>query len=164
MLRPLLFVFLITITLLPLRPAHAQELTFALGATDYGDVGDDSVFANVEYRFRPFRQREVMSLAWGATASVSGEGDIFVGGGLWTRWEWQSGWFIDLSTMPGLYDEGTDNNDLGSAFEIRSLLGFGYQFANGGALSLAASHISNAGLADDNPGVNGFLLRYHRRF
>ena len=159
-----LFVLLLTIALFPSPPAKAQELTLALGATDYGDTGDDSAVVEVEYRFRPFRQREVMSLAWGVTGSVSGEGDLFIGGGLWTRWQWQSGWFIDLSTMPGLYEEGTDANDLGSAFEIRSLLGVGYRFDNGGALSLAATHKSNAGLADDNPGTNTYLIRYHRSF
>ena len=66
--------------------------------------------------------------------------------------------------MPGLFEEGTDGNDLGLAFEVRSLAGLGYRFDSGSAISLAVSHKSNAGLGDSNPGANALLLRYHRSF
>jgi hypothetical protein len=147
-------------------PAHlsAQEMTLGLGATDYGDVGKDSVAFEVEYRHKPFSQRRVASFAWGANASVSAEGDVFVGGGFWARWQWNSGWFIDNSIMPGVYKEGTSNNDLGSAFEIRSLLGVGYKFDDGSAISAAFAHKSNASLATDNPGANTYMVRYHISF
>lgn len=144
--------------------ASAQELTFGLGTTDYGDAGTDSVALDFEYRHTPFVERRVMSVAWGANASVSGEGDLFIGGGIWTRWQWDSGWFIDNSIMPGLYEEGSAGNDLGSTFEIRSLLGVGYQFDNGHAISAAFSHKSNASIATDNPGMNMYTIRYHISF
>ncbi|MEL6465089.1 MAG: acyloxyacyl hydrolase [Pseudomonadota bacterium] len=150
--------------LLSLTAASAQELVFGLGGTDFTEEGDDSVALDLEYRHSPFLERTVLSLAFGANLGVTGEGDVFIGGGLWSRWQWQSGWFIDASVMPGLYEEGTDGNDLGSAFEIRSLLGVGYQFANGNALSAAISHKSNASLADDNPGMNVYSVRYHLKF
>ncbi len=150
--------------LLTTLTANAQELTFGLGTTDYGDAGQDSVAFDLEYRHAPFLQRRVMSVALGANASVSAEGDLFVGGGIWTRWQWDSGWFIDNSIMPGLYEEGVAGNDLGSAFEIRSLLGVGYQFDNGHAISAAFSHKSNASLATDNPGMNLYTIRYHISF
>ncbi|WP_299281135.1 acyloxyacyl hydrolase [uncultured Tateyamaria sp.] len=145
-------------------PASAQELTFALGATDFGEGGEDSAVFDFEYRHTPFVQKRIRSHAFGANASVSGEGDVFIGAGLWTRWQWDSGWFIDSSLMPGLFEEGTDGNDLGSSFEFRSLLGLGYQFDNGRAVSAAISHKSNASLADDNPGMNSYSIRYHVKF
>ena len=144
--------------------AQAQEWTFGVGATDYGNDGDDSAAFEVEYRYAPFMQRRVMSLSWGANGSASTEGDLFIGGGIWARWHWQNGWFIDSSIMPGLYDEGTSDNDLGSAFEIRSLLGVGYQLESGAAVSVAITHKSNAGLASENPGSETYLLRYHMSF
>ncbi|MEM8655439.1 MAG: acyloxyacyl hydrolase [Pseudomonadota bacterium] len=150
--------------LLSVSAASAQELAFGLGATDFSDRGDDSVALDLEYRHSPFLERRVISLAFGANLGLTGEGDVFIGGGLWSRWKWQSGWFIDASVMPGLYEEGTDGNDLGSTFEIRSLLGVGYAFDNGNALSAAISHKSNASLADDNPGMNVFSVRYHFKF
>lgn len=142
----------------------AQELTFGLGTTDYGDQGTDGAAFEVEYRHSPFVERRVMSIAWGGNVSLTSEGDAFIGAGVWTRWQWQSGFFIDNSVMPGLYNEGTPGNDLGSAFEIRSLLALGYQFDNGSAVSAALTHKSNASLATDNPGANTYMIRYHMSF
>ncbi|WP_299614948.1 acyloxyacyl hydrolase [uncultured Tateyamaria sp.] len=150
--------------ILSVTAATAQEWTVGLGGSDFGDGGDDSVALDLEYRHSPFLERRVLSLAFGANLGLTGEGDIFIGGGIWNRWQWQSGWFIDASVMPGLYEEGTDGNDLGSAFEIRSLLGVGYQFDNGNAVSAAISHKSNASLAEDNPGMNVYAIRYHFKF
>ena len=150
----------------PVFPAAlaAQELTLGLGATDYTDVGTNSAAFEVEYRHSAFVERPVLSLALGANASVSGKGDLFAGGGLWARWHWDSGWFIDGSVMPGVYGKGKDGNDLGSTFEIRSLLGLGYSFGTGRTVSIAASHKSNASTADNNPGTNTYLIRYHFSF
>ena len=142
----------------------AQEWAIGVGTTDFGDQGTDSALVDIEYRHHPFLERRVMSVALAANASVSAEGDVFVGGGIWTRWQWASGWFIDISIMPGLFEAGTNGNDLGSAFEIRSLLGVGYQFDNGHAISAALTHKSNASLATDNPGMNTYTLRYHFSF
>ena len=164
MLRICVAVFVVSIAVFHHHKADAQELTLAVGFTDFDIRGDDSVVFEIEYRFRPVLQREVFSLAWAASAAVTGEGDAFVGGGLWTRWEWASGWFVDMSTMPGLYTDGARGNDLGSAFEIRSLLGVGFRFSDGSAVSAAATHKSNAGLASDNPGANTYVVRYHRWF
>lgn len=147
-----------------LNAASAQEWAFGLGTTDFGDQGEDSVALDVEYRHTPFLERRVLSVAWGANLGLTGEGDVFIGGGIWSRWKWNSGWFIDNSIMPGLYEEGTAGNDLGSAFEIRSLLAVGYEFDNGHAVSAALSHKSNASLADDNPGMNVYSIRYHFKF
>ncbi|MFC3118764.1 acyloxyacyl hydrolase [Jhaorihella thermophila] len=44
---------------------------------------------------------------------------------------------------------------------MRSLLGLGYRFGNGSALSLAVSHKSNASTSNFNPGANSIFLRWH---
>lgn len=144
--------------------ANAQEATYALGRTDFSDTGRDGTVFQFEYRFQPFSIRRVASFAWAASGAITERGDAFVGAGIWTRWQWQSGWFIDMSTMPGFYRDGDDANDLGSTFLFRSLVGVGYTFDNGNAISLAVTHKSNAGLASDNPGVNTYDIRFHHRF
>lgn len=156
------------ILLVPLALApqilSAQEMTFSLGQTDFGNGGSDGVAVDFEYRHTPFMTRGKVSVALGAAASLSEHGDVFVGGGLWSRLNWQSGWFVDLSLMPGIYRDGIAENDLGSALEFRSLFAIGYAFGDTRSLSVAISHMSNADLGSENPGVDTYMLRYHSRF
>jgi hypothetical protein len=63
--------------------------------------------------------------------------------------------------MPGVYAENEVLNDLGSAFEIRSLIAVGRRLNNGQGISLALTHKSNASTAAENPGVNALILRWH---
>ena len=66
--------------------------------------------------------------------------------------------------MPGYYNASNDLNDLGGDFQIRSLLGLGYNLNNGNSVSVALTHKSNASTNDENPGVNALLVRYHLGF
>ena len=146
------------------QPTTAQELTLGVSAIEFSDRGQGGAALVFEYRHQPFYQGRIVSAALGANGTATGQGDAFIGAGIWTRWQWLSGLFIDLSVMPGAYDEGIEGNDLGHTFEIRSLLGTGYQFDNGSAVSASVFHISNASLGDTNPGADGFLIRYHFEF
>ena len=64
------------------------------------------------------------------------------------------------SFAPGLWSEGS-GKDLGHVVEFRSQVELGYQFENQSRLSVAFSHLSNAGLDDDNPGTEVLNLYYH---
>ena len=64
--------------------------------------------------------------------------------------------------MPGYYHAGDNDHDLGYDLNFRSQLALGYHIDDDWAVSLAAMHISNADLGDDNPGANFGLLRLHR--
>lgn len=64
--------------------------------------------------------------------------------------------------MPGYYRAGDDDHDLGYDLNFRSQLALGYRIDDDWAVSLAAMHISNADLGDDNPGANFGMLRLHR--
>ena len=156
-------VLFVLVALLP-RISDAQEVAFGLGQTEFGAGGRDGAVVDVEYRHTPFLTRGKFSLALGAVASLSEHGDAFVGGGLWSRLSWPSGWFADLSLMPGLYHKGNSENDLGSVIEFRSLLAVGYAFDSTRSVSVGISHMSNADLASDNPGVDAYILRYHVKF
>ena len=64
------------------------------------------------------------------------------------------------SFAPGLYEDG-DGKDLGHTVEFRSQVELGFQFENQSRVSVAFSHLSNAGLDDENPGVEVLNLYYH---
>lgn len=149
--------------LVAVLPAHAktQEVTIGAGYTDYSSLGTDSGILSFEYRHSPFYDRGAFTAALAANTSITGESDFFIGAGVWLRWGWSSGWFVDVSLMPGYYDEGTPGNNLGNDLEFRSLLGLGYQLTGGQSLSVAVSHKSNASISDVNPGADALLLRWH---
>ena len=68
-----------------------------------------------------------------------------------------------LTLSPGLavgaYDDG-DGRKLGATTEFRSQFELGYAFAGGHRVAAALSHISNADLGDENPGVEVISLYY----
>lgn len=143
-------------------PAAAQEVTLGLGYSDYHrDAAEDGAMFAVDYLHAPFYERGRLSARFGAALEVQEAGDLFAGVGISGVFDLNNDWFIESSLMPGAYHESSDANDLGSAFEIRTLLAVGKRFHSGKAVSLAFSHKSNASTADDNPGVNSVSLRWH---
>jgi len=63
----------------------------------------------------------------------------------------------------GAYSQG-NSIDLGQVFEFREQLEIGYEFDNGDMISAYLWHLSNADIADDNPGVNTAGIHYSRAF
>ena len=153
------------VLLLSSGPAQAQEWILGAGYTDFTDrAAADSGQLSLEYRHSPFFSQGRFDVAAAASAVATFEGDLFLGGGLSGRYNVPNGWFVELSVMPGVFMEGVSVNDLGSAFEIRSLLGVGFALNDRDSLSLAITHKSNASTSSRNPGVNSLVLRYHRAF
>ena len=66
--------------------------------------------------------------------------------------------FIELHSMPGLY---ADNGgfDLGGPIEFRSGVEIGYENKAGWRFGLSYDHRSNAGIYDDNPGIETVQFR-----
>jgi hypothetical protein len=161
--RPSLKTLVLLASLTPVA-AQPQDLIIGTGYTDYPDAGIDSGILALDYRHTPFLERGRLSTALGGTLSLTGQSDAFIGFGLSSQFDLTDRWFIESSFMPGFHHEGTPGNDLGTAFEFRSLLGVGYRFENGLAASVALTHKSNASLDDKNPGADALLLRLHRPF
>jgi len=80
----------------------------------------------------------------------------------------QSRWFaeggVGLSWLDGLYQR--DNKRFSTRFNFYDTLAVGYSFGmrREHELSVRASHVSNAGLKEPNPGENFIQLRYARNF
>ncbi|WP_239318978.1 acyloxyacyl hydrolase [Epibacterium sp. Ofav1-8] len=151
----------VSMLLLP-STLRAQELTFGLGYADFHeDQADSGPYFSAEY----LGPRDWQILGFDAGLGLAGQihetGDAFLGGGLQAHRPIGEGWFIEASIMPGVFFESSARNDLGSTFEIRSLLGIGRDLRGGRRVSLALTHISNASVGDVNPGLNTIALRLH---
>ena len=143
-------------------PAAAQNadgdpafISLGLGYYDVNEREDDAVDFRAEYRhgeklwiFKPWAGIEATSD--GALYGVGGILiDIFFGRRL----------VVTPSFGAGAYYEG-DGRDLGSVIEFRSQIEVAYRFNDRSRLGIALSHISNAGIGDDNPGTEILTLYY----
>jgi len=70
-------------------------------------------------------------------------------------------YYLEGSVMAGVYEDLKDQDalDLGHSFEIRTQVAVGYIFDNGYDLAVGISHKSNAGLSNDNPGLETVFVR-----
>ena len=143
----------------------AQGLVYGIGFSDYSaDDGNDTVSLSVEYQGLPFLELGRLRAALTAGVEFDSEADLFAGAGVVSFYALDRGWFFEASAMPGYYDAGRDENDLGGNLQFRTLLGVGKTIGSGSSLSLAFTHKSNAGLNTRNPGLNAVHLRWHRPF
>ena len=81
-------------------------------------------------------------------------------------------WDLPLNTGPfvispgfaiGSYHRG-DSKALGDGLEFRSVLETTYRFKDGQRVGAQISHLSNAGLGDENPGVETIQVVYSHPF
>ena len=139
-------------------PAASDDpafVTVGLGYYDWYEKEADTVDFRLEYRhgdklwiFKPWAGVE--GTADGAIYGVAGVlVDLFFGRRI----------VVTPSLGAGLYYDG-DGKDLGGLIEFRSQLEIAYRFNDRSRLGLAVSHISNAGLGDDNPGTEIVTLYY----
>ncbi len=143
----------------------AQEWVIGAGYADFSDsLATDESLVVLEYHAAPFLENGRFSLGFAGAAVAHLSGDLFVGGGLAGVYQINDRWFIEGSVLPGYFRASSPQNNLGSDFEIRSLIGFGVVLDSGSRLSIALTHKSNASTAPVNPGVNGIQIRVRHRF
>ncbi|MCL3883393.1 acyloxyacyl hydrolase [Marivita sp. GX14005] len=94
-----------------------------------------------------------------AGLSLGENGETWIGyGATYAHFFGQSGAYAELHAMPGLYfDNG--GFDLGGEVAFRSGLELGYETVRGWRVALSYDHRSNAGLYDENPGVETVQLK-----
>ncbi|GAB5480229.1 MAG: hypothetical protein Marn2KO_36960 [Marinobacter nauticus] len=91
--------------------------------------------------------------------SVGEKGEAWVGYGATYRIDlWQSGFYVELHTMPGLYfDNG--GFDLGGMLAFRSGVELGFETSRGWRFALSYDHRSNAEIYEANPGIETVQYR-----
>lgn len=140
------------------NPALADDDLVSLGI-GYYDINDneDAVDFRVEYRFG-------IPILWHIKpwlgAEASSDGAAYGLGGLLLDLIIADKFLITPSFGAGFYHDG-DGKDLGHTIEFRSQIELGYKFNNQSRIGLAFGHISNAALADRNPGTEILNLYYH---
>jgi hypothetical protein len=90
--------------------------------------------------------------------SLGENGEVWFGYGQTYKLNMGERFFTELHAMPGLYfDNG--GFDLGGPIEFRSGIEFGYEARNGWRVGLSYDHRSNAGIFEDNPGIETVQFR-----
>lgn len=146
--------------LLLASPAAATDLVFGFGTTVDSRPGrSESSIVQLELHSDPIWHLGRADLGVAGAIDLHDNGQYWAGGGVAALWPMRERWFIEASVMPGYFGGSGALADLGSHFEIRSLLGIGRQINDRLAISLAVTHKSNASTADRNPGVNMLELR-----
>ena len=130
--------------------AYADEQYLSVSGGLF-EVFDDDRAAEVRIEYRS--DVEYLNLVKPFLGTeVTSEGSIYGLVGLYNDWEFKPRWYLTPSFGGGLYAEG-GGEDLGSALQFRTQLEITYELENQHRVSAGLSHISNAGLEDDNPGA-----------
>lgn len=115
-----------------------------------------SIMGGIEYRFRD--QYYGIRPTVGVLSNTDGAFYGYAG----INWDLPLG-IKPIYITPGFniggYSKG-DSKDLGYGLEFRSSIEVTYRFKNGQRLGAALSHLSNAGLGSENPGVETYQLVY----
>ncbi len=110
-----------------------------------------SIRRDAAVRFDPFQPA--------VGASLTTEGAAWVGAGALYTVEGAGALYLQGHIMPGLYRAGGGGPDLGGTLQFRSGLEIGIKMAAGIRVGLALDHRSNAGIYDDNPGLETLQIR-----
>ncbi|ABA57508.1 hypothetical protein Noc_1000 [Nitrosococcus oceani ATCC 19707] len=127
-------------------------LDFGAGAFNFSD--DPTAAGYIEYRYG--KKLSFIGPVMGIMANT--DGGVFGYGGFYADLKYRRLIVTPLATVGGYHQGGS--KDLGGIFQFRTAITFAYQFDGDSRLGVRLSHISNAGLHDDNPGENEILLTY----
>ncbi len=142
---------------------RTELISVGIGYYDvFDNVGDSAADFRLEFRpdLRFLINTPTFQLKPFIAGQATSDGGLFGLGGILLDTFIGDRWVITPSFGAGAYSNG-DGGDLGNTIQFRSQIEGGYRFRNKSRLALALSHISNAGLGDDNPGVEIVTLYYH---
>ena len=141
-------------------PAMAGDKVdrLSVGGGWFDVLGDQDVAEfRLEYRFGKTFLGFIKPWV-GAEANL--DGGFYGGGGVLADIHLGKRIVVTPSFGVGLYSDG-NSKDIGRPIGFRSQIEIAYQFDNQSRVSLGFSHISNAHLAEKNPGVEAAMIYYH---
>jgi hypothetical protein len=139
------------------EPAQAVVSSGVTGFARHNDhVRDTTEFLALEYRGARDLYRGIKPLA-GAFATSNGA--AYVHAGVYRDFQLSSRWILAAHFSAGAFAL-RDGMDLGEVLEFQTGFDLSYRMDNGWRAGATLRHISNAGLADTNPGTEslGLLL------
>ena len=162
----LIYIFLITFTLSPLKADESgNEISFFTGTFDVIDKeGDDktSLFGIEHKNPDLFRDTFLGKFKPVTGGFITGNNSAY----FYTGVEAQYGLGplkILPSFTPGYYEKG-DGKDLGSVLEFKSELKVGLDIFENSKLSYSYSHISNNDWGETNPGTDNQQITFSKNF
>jgi hypothetical protein len=140
-------------------PAFAEDTSaIAVHAGAFDALDDDtSGEFGIEYRFAPMESFYNIIPVVGITANSDG--------GYWAhtgiRYDIDLGekWALTPHIGASLYEDG-GGKDLGYGLEFRSGLELAYKLSPSSHLGIGIYHLSNASIADENPGEESIYISY----
>ena len=142
-------------------PTHADTLGIALGSSDF-DGSHGAADFRLDYEYDTSVWLQDLKPWLGAEATT--DGSLWLGGGLLYDWQFAETWHLKPGLGVGYYSRGSSDLDLGYPIEFRSQLELVKDINVQNSLGLAVSHLSNADLDKDNPGVEVLSVYWHYRF
>lgn len=138
------------------RPALADDAELALSAGAF-DIfqPDQAVEIGLQYRLRSLAFRLVPHFG----VHLTSDSAAFAYAGLRRPITVSRRWLLTPSFAVVAFEKG-DGKDLGQVLEFRSGLDLTRRLGSSAKISLGVYHISNASMAEDNPGSNSGLLTY----
>ncbi len=130
-------------------------VSLGLGYYDINRQSNEAVDFRLEYRHG---EKLWIFKPWVGIEGTS-DGAVYGAGGILVDVFFGRRVVVTGSFGAGYYEEG-DGKDLGHELEFRSQIEIAYRFDDRSRLGLAFSHISNASIADFNPGVEILNVYY----
>jgi hypothetical protein len=134
----------------------AQEVTVGAGWSGDLDGGDSALAAGLDVTFGDLARVWRLRAGLGAALATTGDADLWGGAGPVVWLDLRSGWRLEGSAMVGLYADR--QVDLGGPVQFHSRIGVSYALAPSWRLGASFGHISNAGLYDENPGLERAMV------
>ena len=151
------FAAIVVILALLTQPSLADDSDFLTLGLGYFDYDDDNGTAEFRLEYQSDRDRWLVRPFSGVM--VTTDSSLYGYAGIRLDLFWGQSFVTTPSFAAGYYSDGS-GKDLGSSIEFQSRLEIAYSFSNRSRFGLAISHISNAGIDDDNPGANSITSYY----
>lgn len=139
------------------QASMAGNLSIAFGALDARDDTD----ATVQLEYLPKLTLAGLRPRVGLFVTEQSAGYAYAGLGY--PWSLAERWVLSPSISVGYYHQG-GGPDLGQHLQFYSQLQLRYLFSDTENFGIGIGHVSNANLADTNPGANSVYLSYASDF
>ena len=144
----------VLLTAAPVSAVEPLSLAFSGGVSNFNKT-PTWIEVGAEVR----TPTNVWGLAMVGGLSVNQGRAVWIFGGVRRDFSISKSWIVTPAFAVSIYEQG-DGKDLGGPVEFRSALEIGYQWPSRKRLALVIYHLSNAGIYDQNPGMNSLALTY----
>jgi len=140
-----------------------HEYNFYTGMFDFSDEGKKSTLVGIQHQNENLYRDSLIGKISPVTGFlITGDSATYLYSGV--QAEYNIGKMnITPSFTPGLYGKG-DGKDLGHMLEFKSEVQLSFDVLKNSELGFSYNHISNASLADKNPGANSYMFNFLKKF